>query len=144
MSASALALIGYVAWTLLLVIMIITIRSWISLVKKRESFCFKPDGSDVSKASERMCRAHANCVENLPIFGAIVLLAIATGNPEVTDSLALWVLAARVAQSVTHLLSTSNLAITVRVTFYSVQLAIEVWWLVELARIACTTCAAAN
>jgi uncharacterized MAPEG superfamily protein len=140
MSASALALIGYAAWTLLLVITIITIRSWITLVKKRESFCFKPDGSDVSKASERMCRAHANCVENLPIFGAIILVAIATGNSDITDSLALWVLAARVAQSVTHLISISNLAITVRVTLFSVQLAIEVWWVVQLAKIALATC----
>lgn len=136
MSASALALIGYVAWTLLLVITIITIRTWISLVGKRESYYFKPDGSDGSKASERMCRAHANCVENLPIFGAIILVAIATGNSDITDSLALWVLAARVAQSVTHLISISNLAITVRVTFFSVQLAIEVWWVVQLARLA--------
>lgn len=140
MSASALALIGYVAWTLLLVITIVTIRSWISLVKGRESFSFKPDGSDVSKSSERMCRAHANCVENLPIFGAIILLAIATDNTAITDSLALWVLGARVAQSVTHLISSNNLAVTVRVTFYSVQLAIEAWWVVQLAKIACATC----
>jgi uncharacterized MAPEG superfamily protein len=140
MSASALALIGYAAWTLLLVITIITIRSWITLVKKRESFCFKPDGSDVSKASERMCRAHANCVENLPIFGAIILVAIATGNADITDPLARWVLAARIAQSVTHLISISNFAITVRVTLFSVQLAIEVWWVVQLAKIALAAC----
>ncbi len=139
MSASALALIGYAAWTLLLVITIITIRTWISLVGKRESYSFKPDGSDVSDASVRLCRVHANCVENLPIFGAIVLLAIATGNSTVTDSLAMWVLAARVAQSVTHLLSTSNLAVTVRVTLFSVQLAIEVWWVAQLAKIALNT-----
>ena len=139
MSASALALIGYAAWTLLLVITIITIRTWISLVGKRESYSFKPDGSDVSDASVRLCRVHANCVENLPIFGALVLLAIATGNSTVTDSLAMWVLAARVAQSVTHLLSTSNLAVTVRVTLFSVQLAIEVWWVAQLAKIALNT-----
>ena len=139
MSASALALIGYAAWTLLLVITIITIRTWISLVGKRESYSFKPDGSDVSDASVRLCRVHANCVENLPIFGAIVLLAIATGNSTVTDSLAMWVLAARVAQSMTHLLSTSNLAVTVRVTLFSVQLAIEVWWVAQLAKIAINT-----
>jgi uncharacterized MAPEG superfamily protein len=136
MSPSALALIGYVAWTLLLVITIVTVRTWISLVERRESYSFRPDGSDVSEASVRLCRAHANCVENLPIFGAIILVAIATGHSDITDSLARWVLAARIAQSVTHLISTSNLAVTVRVTFYSVQLAIEVWWVVQLAQIA--------
>ncbi|MDH3200265.1 MAG: MAPEG family protein [Myxococcales bacterium] len=136
MSASALALIGYVAWTLLLVITIISVRTWISLMGKRESYSFKPDGSDVSEASVRLCRVHANCVENLPIFGAIILVAIATGHSDITDSLALWVLAARVAQSVTHLISTSNLAVTVRVTFFTVQLAIEAWWVIQLAKVA--------
>jgi hypothetical protein len=38
MSTSALALIGYAAWTLLLVITIVTARSWMSLVGKRESY----------------------------------------------------------------------------------------------------------
>ena len=136
MSASALALIGYAAWTLLLVITIVLVRSWMSVVGKRRSYYFKPDGSDVSEASGRLCRAHANCVENLLVFAAIVLVAIATGNSNITDSLALWVLAARVAQSIINLISTSNLAITIRGTLFMVQLAIEVSWIVKLAQLA--------
>lgn len=136
MSDSALALIAYAAWAILWVLTIITLRSWIFLVHKRPSAEFQPDGSDVSPFHMRLCRAHANCVENLPIFAGIVLTAIVTGHADVTDSLALWVVGARVAQTLTHLVSTSNLAITIRVTFFAAQLAIEVYWIVELVEIA--------
>ncbi|MEM7137075.1 MAG: MAPEG family protein [Myxococcota bacterium] len=139
MSNSALALIGFCGWTLLVVLTIVTLRSWIYLVNKRESASFKPDGSDVSPFHMRLCRAYLNCTENLPIFGVIVLTAIATGHADVTDPLALWVLGARVLQTTTHLLSTSDVAITARVTFFSVQLAIEAYWVVQLAQLALGT-----
>ncbi|MEM7435095.1 MAG: MAPEG family protein [Myxococcota bacterium] len=139
MSNSALALIGFSAWTLLVVLLIVTLRTWVYLVDKRESVQFRPDGSDVSPFHMRLCRAHANCTENLPVFGVIVITAIVTGHAEVTDPLALWVVGARVLQTTTHLLSTSNLAVTVRVTFFSVQLAIELYWVVQLAQLALGT-----
>ena len=49
----------------------------------------------------------------------------------VTDTLALWVLAARVAQSSTHLISTSNLAVNIRFAFFAVQLVVAVWWTIQ-------------
>lgn len=39
---------------------------------------------------------------------------------------------ARVAQSTTHLVSTSAPAVTVRAGFLAVQIVIEVWWAVRL------------
>ena len=134
MSASAYALLGYAGWALIHAVLIVTLRSWIYLVQGRQSAQFKPDGSDVSPFHMRLCRAHANIYENLPIFGSIILVAIATGHASITDPLAYYVLAARVAQTVTHLISTSNLAITTRVTFFSVQLGIEAYWVVQLVR----------
>lgn len=136
MSNSAIALVAFAGWTVLLVVTIVSLRSWIFLVNKRESAEFRPDGSDVNAFHMRLNRAHANCVENLPIFGGIVLAAIVTGNSDVTDPLALWVFVARVAQTLTHLISTSNPAITVRVTFLLVQLAIEAYWVVTLLQLA--------
>ena len=136
MSTSALALIGFASWSILLAFTIITLRSALGLTGKHDSFYFRPDGSDVSPFHMRLCRAHANCFENLPIFASLILVAMATGNGEVTDSLALWVLAARLAQSITHLISTSNAAITLRVTFFAIQLGIEAWWAIQLAQIA--------
>jgi len=132
MSPSALALVGYVAWTLLLAIAIVSYRTVLVLTKRRAANEFEPSGSDVSEFSGRLCRAHANCYENLAMFAALVLLAMVTGNGAVTDPLARWVLVARVAQSTVHLISTSELAVMIRVTFFLVQVGIMVSWAYQL------------
>ena len=132
MTPSALALIGYVAWTLLLAIGIVSYRTGLVLTKKHTANGFDPGGADVSELSGRLCRAHANCYENLPMFGALILIAMATGNGAITDPLARWVLVARVAQSTVHLISTSELAVSIRVTFFIVQLGIMAYWVVQL------------
>jgi uncharacterized MAPEG superfamily protein len=132
MSPSALALTGYVAWSLLLTVGIITYRTGLFLTKQHAANGFAPDGSDCGPFSERLCRAHANCYENLPMFASLILLALFTGNGAITDPLARWALVARVAQSVTHLISVSELAVTIRVTLFSVQLAIMAYWVFQL------------
>ena len=132
MSPSALALVGYVAWMLLLAITILLLRTALVLAKKRAANSFSPSGEEISPFSNRLCRAHANCYENLPIFAALILLALVTDNAGITDSLARWALVARVAQSTVHLISTSELAVTLRATFHSVQLGIEAYWVVQL------------
>ena len=115
MSPSALALVAYAAWVLLLAIAIVTFRTGYVLTKKRAANSFEPFGSDVSAFSGRLCRAHANC-----------------DNAGITDSLARWVVLARVAQSTVHLISTSEMAVTLRATIYTVQLGIEAYWIVQL------------
>lgn len=132
MSPSALALIAYAAWVLLLATTIVTLRTVYVLAKKRAANAFEPFGSDVSAFSGRLCRAHANSYENLPIFAAIILVALVTDNAGVTDSLARWVVLARVAQSTVHLISTSQMAVTLRATIFSVQLGIEAYWVIQL------------
>ena len=132
MSPSALALVGYAAWTLLLVFGIVAYRTGLVAMKKHAANGFAPDGSDLGEFSGRLCRAHANCYENLAVFASLVLLAMVTGNGAITDPLARWVLVARVAQSVTHLISESELAVTVRVTFFLVQVGIMAYWVVQL------------
>jgi hypothetical protein len=52
----------------------------------------------------------------------------ATGQTAVTDGLATIVLAARVAQSVVHIISVSVPAVLVRATFFTVQVVIWVIW----------------
>lgn len=132
MSPSALALVGYVAWTILLASTIVFYRTVLVLRKERAANDFLPSGEDVSAFSNRLCRAHANCYENLPIFAALVLLAMATDNAGITDSLARWVLVARVAQSTVHLISTSEMAVSLRAVLLLVQLGIEAYWVVQL------------
>lgn len=134
MSASAIALVGYAAWTLVLLGMIAVVRGSLTLSGQRAANSFGVDGSDVSPFSNRLCRAHANCYENLPVFAALVLVALATGNAAITNALAPWVLAARVGQSITHLVSTSSLAVQARFGLFLAQFLIQVWWVVSLLR----------
>jgi uncharacterized MAPEG superfamily protein len=131
MSVTALALLGYIGWTLLLIIINEVMRSWLVLSRKKTSASFNPDGTDVSPFAHRLARAHANCYESFPIIGGLLLLALATDLAFITDSLALWVLAARIAQSTTHLVSASNMAVNIRFTFFAVQLVIAVVWILQ-------------
>lgn len=134
MSATAMALLGYAAWSLLLVTAIGLLRVSAFLSGRATSNRFAVDGSDIGPFAERLSRAHANCYESLPAFAAIALVALATGSQAITDPLALWLLAARVAQSVVHLVSTASMAINVRFAFFLVQLLIQAWWVVALLR----------
>ncbi|NNF67973.1 MAG: MAPEG family protein, partial [Gammaproteobacteria bacterium] len=93
---------------------------------------FQPDGKDVSAFSNRLCRAHANCYENLPLFAAVILLALVMGRNGITDPLALWFLGARVAQSVAHLVSTDNRVVLLRFTFFLLQWLILAYWVFRL------------
>lgn len=131
MSPSALALVGYVAWTILLALTIVFYRTALVLKKERAANDFLPSGEDVSPFSNRLCRAQANCYENLPAFAALILLALATGHTDITDPLARWVLVARVAQSTVHLLSTSEMAVSLRALLLLVQLGVEAYWVVQ-------------
>lgn len=131
MSPSALALVGYVAWTILLASTIVFYRTALVLKKERAANAFLPSGEDVSPFSNRLCRAQANCYENLPAFAALILLALATGHTDITDPLARWVLVARVAQSTVHLISTSEIAVSLRAILLLVQLGVEAYWVVQ-------------
>ena len=59
MPLSLTALLGFVAWTLLLVLAIASICS-VLVLKGRQANDFTPGGADVSPFSARLCRAHAN------------------------------------------------------------------------------------
>lgn len=128
MNATALALTGYIGWVLLLLGAIAVVRLQASVVGGKPANSFATDGSDVSPFSGRLCRAHANCYENFPQLGGLMLLALATGTAAMTDPLALVLLAARVAQSAVHLYSTSETAVKVRFAFFLVQYGIAVYW----------------
>ena len=64
-----------------------------------------------------------NCVENLPVFAAIVLCATAAGaDGRLLDWLAGAILAARICQTTVHLAFTpSDTAASVRFAFFFVQ-----------------------
>lgn len=130
---SSIALAGFIAWTLALLLLMETVRSGLVLRGEVAANGFTPDNADLSPFMQRLARAHANCIEGFPIFGGLLLLAIATDRTSVTDALAYWFLLARVVQSLIHLASTSAVAVTARFCVFSVQLAIGAYWVFRLA-----------
>lgn len=132
MSPSLLALLGFIAWTLLLLVIMETIRSRLVLTGAVEANGFQPDNANLSPFMQRLARAHANCLEGLPVFGGLLLLAAVAGRTAVTDPLAWVLLGARVLQSLIHLASTSPAAVTARFTAFAVQMGIAVYWVVRL------------
>jgi uncharacterized MAPEG superfamily protein len=128
-------LVGFVAWTLLLLLAVAGARVSKVLTGQAAANDFPsgvPHGSD---AYWRLNRAHLNCLENLPVFGAVVVVATLAGiKAPVLDTLARLYLGARVGQSVTHVASGSALAVNVRFTFFLVQFACLVGFLLTIWR----------
>jgi uncharacterized MAPEG superfamily protein len=64
---------------------------------------FRADPVEGEDWYKRAMRAHANCIENLPVFGAIVF-ALYVGNvtSDLVNMLAIAILIARVMQSLVH------------------------------------------
>ncbi len=132
MSHSSLALALFITWALSLLLLMEVLRSRLVLAGRVPSNEFKPDNSNLSPFMQRLARAHANCVESLPVFGGLLILALATGQSAVTDPLALWFVLARVVQSSIHLASLSVLAVNARFAAFVVQMGIGVYWAVAL------------
>ena len=133
MTPTAVTLLALVAWALILLMSLGTLRTTQVIAGKRAANSFSPSGEDMNAFGKRLTRAHANCYENLPIVGAVLLYAIATRQTGATDGLAYLFLAARIAQSTVHLVSTSNMFVRARFFFFLAQLAILVFWLLRLS-----------
>ncbi|HMR04638.1 MAG: MAPEG family protein [Burkholderiaceae bacterium] len=132
MSVSLLALLGFVAWALLLLVLMEVIRSKLVLTREVAANGFDPANSSLSPFMQRLARAHANCLEGLPIFGGLLVIAVLANKTHVTDPLAYVLLGARVVQSCIHLASLSSAAVTARFAAFAVQLGIAVYWVVML------------
>jgi uncharacterized MAPEG superfamily protein len=127
------ALIGFAAWTLLLVLLVFAYRVARFMTGTPINHwprSRKPD--DDAPLVRRLEDAHANCLENLPIFAAVVLAAAAMGKAHAVDALAPVVLYARIGQTAAHLSGVGPLQVLVRASFWAAQLALFAWMLVRL------------
>jgi uncharacterized MAPEG superfamily protein len=131
-SPTVIALTGFIAWSLALLVLMEAIRTKKVLFGEVAANGFVPDNANLSPFMQRLARAHANCVEGLPIYGGLLVVALVVGRPSITDSLAYVFLGARIAQSLIHLASTSAPAVTLRFTAFSVQMVIGVVWTWQL------------
>ena len=127
-------LLGFAAWTALLLVATVGIYRWTRIFAGIERIgSFRADQLEGAGWYQRGTRAHANCIENLPVFGAIVL-ALQAGNVEgaLVDGLAVAVLLARVVQSLVHVCFVqTDAVVSVRFSFFFLQI-VSFLWLVAI------------
>ena len=117
-------LLGFAAWTLLILIGPIGLYRWSCILMDHAPVAsWRPDGQQGSEWYRRAVRAHMNCLENLPIYTAIVVALLVTGvTGPILDALAITILVARICQSSIHMaLEQTNAIVAVRFTFFFVQ-----------------------
>jgi len=125
MTVPILTLLGFAAWTVLLLLATVGVYRWSRILTGRVPIRdFRADQVEGADWYRRAMRAHANCVENLPVFGAIVLGLYVSGVNSVTvNVVAVVILAARVMQSLVHVCFVqTNVATSVRFAFFFVQI----------------------
>ena len=117
-------LLGFAVWTVILLSATVGVYRWRRILTGRVQIRdFRADQVEGEDWYRRAMRAHANCVENLPVFGAIVL-ALYAGNVTgiFVNALAVTVLIARIVQSLVHVCFVqTNTVVTIRFGFFSVQ-----------------------
>lgn len=126
MTLSLWMLLSFAGWTLLVLLLGVGVRRWTKIFAGTAALTsFPADTAHGSAAYRRAMRAHANCVENLPVFGAIVLTATAAQiEPAHFGTLAAVTMAGRIAQTCVHtMLPETNLTVAVRFGFFMVQIA---------------------
>ena len=134
MTIPLLTLLGFALWTLLLLMFTVGVYRWkLILSGGAEIHSFAADAPTGADWYRRATRAHVNCIENLPVYGAIVFVMSQVGvtGPQV-DALCCVVLAARLCQTSVHVgfVQTAR-AVSVRFSFFTLQL-LSMLWLIFL------------
>ena len=129
------ALLLFTAWTLVLMLVYVAPRVALVLAMKKPANSWgRDDKNDDPPFLVRAKHAHLNCLENLPVFAAIVLAAVALGKSPVVDQVAAFVLYARLAQSAVHLIGVSHWLVFIRANFLIIQAALfayMIWGLLQ-------------
>ena len=127
MSVALATLLGFAGWTLATLAFTVGVYRWQRILSGRATMAeWRADVEQGSEWYRRAARAHLNCVENLPVYGAIVLTGAHVGvsASAAYDALALTFVAARVGQTLVHVgMPQTERAATVRFSFFAVQVA---------------------
>lgn len=96
--------LAFAVWTLFFLFGSVGVYRWSRILTGRQGLDqFPADRPTGAAWYRRAMRAHANCIENLPIFTAIVLVAERAGVAgSLIDALAIGVVVARIPQSLVH------------------------------------------
>ncbi len=124
MNNALFSLAAFAAWAIILGLSVVSWRTVLTLMGANKANEFPAGERHGTDLYWRLNRAHLNTLENLPIMAAVVFVAWAAGAiTPVVESLAQWAVVARLSQSLTHIISGSALAVSLRAGFLLVQYA---------------------
>lgn len=129
-------LLGFAGWTLMTLFLSVGVYRWSRILSGKVPIKdFRGDVVEGPDFYRRAMRAHANCVENLPVFGAIVFAARSAGLDDPTlDGLAITIGGARVVHTLVHLsVEQTNAVALVRFVFFFVQAIAMLWMGIHVA-----------
>jgi len=118
-------LLGFTLWTAAVLVFAIGLYRFSLIFTGRAGMAsFPADGRNGADWYQRAMRAHANCVENLPLFTAVVFALYASGiHSPAADWMAAIALGARIVQSLVHISTVqTDRVVTVRFSFFFAQL----------------------
>jgi uncharacterized MAPEG superfamily protein len=122
MSVPVWVLLAFAAWTLVTLMGSVGIYRWSRILTGRASLnAFEEHGGN--EWYRRAMQAHANCIENLPVYAAIVVAVVATGiETRLLDYLAMVLMVARVCHTLVHIIpEQTNVVVGFRFAFFFTQ-----------------------
>jgi uncharacterized MAPEG superfamily protein len=119
-------LLLFAGWTLVSLLGSVGVFRWSQIITGRQPIrAFQADRVQESRSAfyKRSMRAHANCVENLPVYGAIVLAIVVSGAQGFAlDALAIALIGFRVMHTFVHVaFEQTNVVTSVRFTLFFAQ-----------------------
>jgi uncharacterized MAPEG superfamily protein len=127
MSTPVWVLLGFAGWTLLILFATVGVYRWSRILTGRATVReWRADEDQGADWYRRAMRAHMNCIENLPVYAAIVVAIMASGVTSAwLDGLAIALLALRIAHSLWHIaLTQTEVVAAIRFALYFAQILI--------------------
>lgn len=135
MSILLWTVVGFAAWTILTLLFGIGLHRWSLILTGRNKLTdFPGDQAHGSAKYRRAVRAHANCVENLPLYTALALVTSFIGLSAPTiEVLALVFMGTRICQTLVHvMLVETGLTVGLRFAFFFTQIIVMIWMIVQI------------
>jgi len=103
-NVETVALLAFAVWTVVLLLFTVGIYRWSRILTRRVSVNeWRADETQGSAFYQRAMRAHANCVENLPVFAAVIIsLNAFQASSTLTAISSVGIVGARLLQSLLH------------------------------------------
>ena len=120
-------LLAYGLWALLLLAVLVLGRGLRVISGQAKADQFPPYAYDPAKLLDRLSRAYLNTLEMLPVLLVVGGVALWAGKVELAACLLPWVFAARVAQSLVHLIGVNHWLVQARFAFLLAQIVLLGW-----------------